>query len=217
MTFIHQSLSDRIYEYLKEGIVTNGFKPGDRLEEQDLADSLSVSRTPVREALGRLGADGLVTILPRRGALVVSLSAKDIKDIYDVRESLEVLAIELCVERMTGDDMANLERIHQEFADALDRGEFRVCFARDREFHDELMKLSSNSKLKEFYDRLAAPIQVTRLMHCENRASQESSYRQHSAILAALKERDAARAGAHMREHLRKVKADLLANQPQPA
>lgn len=217
MTFVHQSLSDRIYEYLKEGIVTNSFKPGDRLEEQGLADSLNVSRTPVREALGRLGADGLVTILPRRGALVVSLSPKDIKDIYDVREALEVLAIELGIQKLNDQSLANLERIHQEFGEALARGDFRTCFARDREFHDELMTLADNNKLKEFYERLAAGIQVTRWMHCDNYASQESSYRQHGAILDALKTRNSSLASKSMREHLSKVRADLLASQPQPA
>ncbi len=217
MAIVHQSLTDRIYEYLKEGIVTNGFKPGDRLEEQELADSLSVSRTPVREALGRLGADGLVTILPRRGALVVRLNPKDIKDIYDVREALEVLAIGLGMERLTSDELANLERIHQEFGQALEHSEFRVCFARDREFHEALMKLSCNNKLKEFYDRLGAPIQVTRWMHCENRVSQESSYREHGKILEALTKHDASLASECMRDHLRKVKADLLAGQLQPA
>jgi DNA-binding GntR family transcriptional regulator len=208
--FVHQSLTDRIYEYLKQSIVTHNLKPGERLEEQEIADTLQVSRTPVREALGRLGADGLVTILPRRGAVVVDLTAKDITDIYEVREALEVLAIQLGMAHVNDGDLARLEEIHRQFGEALERWEHKICFERDREFHDELVRLANNNKLKELYDRLGATIQVTRWMHCDNRAVQESSFQEHERILEALRQRNVDAACEGMREHIRKVKADLL-------
>jgi DNA-binding GntR family transcriptional regulator len=111
---------------------------------------------------------------------------------------------------LTDGDIANLKRIHSEFRSALDQQQYRVCFARDREFHDELMRLCDNSKLREFYDRLGATIQVTRWMHCEDHAHQESSYQQHGHILDALERRAVDDACASMRDHVEKVKADLL-------
>ena len=210
MAFVHQSLTDRIYEHIREGIVTNTLKPGTRLEELEIANSLDVSRTPVREALSRLGADGLVTISPRRGAIVVTLTDKDIEDMYQVREALETLSLQLGAPRLTPRDLADLQRLHAEFKKSLDQGEYQACCGCDRAFHDRLIILSGNNKLKELYDRLGATIQVTRWMHCNSHAHQESAYAYHSRILEALESGDGDLACARLTEHIRNVKADLL-------
>jgi DNA-binding GntR family transcriptional regulator len=210
MAFVHQSLTDRIYDHIREGIVTNTLKPGTRLEELEIANSLDVSRTPVREALGRLGADGLVTIMPRRGAIVVTLTDKDIEDMYQVREALEILSLQLGAPRLTPSDLADLQRLHVEFKKSLDQGEYQACCGRDREFHDRLIILSGNNKLKELYDRLGATIQVTRWMHCNDHVHQERAYVHHSGIIEALQSGDSDLACARLAEHIRNVKADLL-------
>ncbi len=95
---------------MREGILANRIAPGTVLQEVPLAESLGVSRGPIREALGDLAAEGLVTITPRRGAVVASLSKRDFLEAYQVREALESLAVQLAVPVMTAQDFAQLER-----------------------------------------------------------------------------------------------------------
>ncbi len=99
--FDNTTLRGRVYQHLREGILTNRIAPGTVLQEVPLAESLGVSRGPIREALGDLAAEGLVTITPRRGAVVTSLSKRDFLEAYQVREALESLAVQLAVPVMT--------------------------------------------------------------------------------------------------------------------
>lgn len=204
------TLTDRIYEVIKEGIVHQEFKPGERLLDQEIADRLKVSRTPVREAINRLGVEGLVTIIPRRGAFVVDLTLQDIKEIYEVREGLESLAVELAIPLLQDQDIALLHEALTEYAEAMEREEFVRCFELDRKFHDLMIQLSRNSKLVEINRNLGGSIQVSRWRHCRDSAKAELSLHEHQAILEALAKRDGPLASQLVREHIRKVKEDLL-------
>jgi DNA-binding GntR family transcriptional regulator len=211
------TLTDKIYQLLKENIVRHRLEPGARLLDQEIADSLNVSRTPVREALNRLGAEGLVDIVPRRGAFVVNLSDKDIKDVYEVREVLEILAIRLALPRMTDKDLAVLDEILEECATALERQDYLVCFELDRKFHDEIVRMSGNAKLAEVNTLLGGNIQTTRWRHCQDGHRQQISLQEHRGILDALKKRDADRAAEFVSHHINSVKRDLLTEQqPDP-
>jgi DNA-binding GntR family transcriptional regulator len=211
----HQTLTDRIYQLLKENIVRHRLKPGARLLDQEIAESLNVSRTPVREALNRLGTEGLVEIIPRRGAFVINLSAKDMKDIYEVREVLEVLAVRLAVPRLSDEDILGLEETLEAFSNALDRKEHLTCFELDKEFHDRIVRLSGNAKLAEINTLLGGNIQTTRWRHCQNDHRQQLSLQEHRAILDALIKRDVDLASELVSDHIRSVKKDLLTEQEQ--
>lgn len=210
MTFEYHSLTERIYQHVKERILNNGFHPGERLQEQEVADQLSVSRTPVREAINRLGAEGLLTIIPRRGVFVTKPNVKDITDIYDVREALEVLALELSIPRMTDEDNQILQQIMDEFKCAYEQQKFDRCFELDRTFHDHIIQLSNNSKLVDFNEQMGAFVSVTRLMHCDDEGLQTRTYQEHMKILQALINRDKEGAVHYLREHIRRVKNDLV-------
>jgi len=210
MPFEYQSLTDHIYQHIKELIVTNGFKPGERLQEQELADQLNVSRTPVREAISRLGAEGLLTIIPRRGVFVTKPCTKDIKDIYEVREALEVLAVELLVPKLTDRDIKNLQQLIDDFKKSFDEKQFEKCFELDRKFHDQIIKLSQNSKIVDFNTQMGAFVSVTRLMHCDDEGLQARTCQEHIDILNALTDRDLKSAVHYMRQHIRRVKNDLV-------
>jgi DNA-binding GntR family transcriptional regulator len=209
------TLKDRVYRLLKDSVIRHRFKPGERLLDQEIADNLGVSRTPVREALNRLGAEGLIEIVPRRGAFVIDLSAKDIKDIYEVREVLETLAIRLAVPRLSDEDLVALAQITEACSAALDRKDYVACFELDREFHDRVVRLSGNAKLAEINTLLGGNIQTTRWRHCQDGDRQQLSFEEHLEILEALKKRDAELASALVSDHINSVKRELLDEQQQ--
>lgn len=209
------SLTDRIYQLLKDNIVRHRLEPGARLLDYEIADSLKVSRTPVREAISKLGAEGLVDIIPRRGAFVINLSTNDIKDIYEVREALEVLAIRLGIPLLSDEGLLELEEIMDEYGTALDGETYLACFELDRKFHDQLVKLSGNAKLVEMYMQLGGNIQTTRWRHCQDGYRQRLSFEQHRAILDAVRKRDVDLAVKLVGDHINSVKRDLLAEQQQ--
>ena len=108
-------LRDVVFNTLRQGILTGELKPGERLMEIHLADKLGVSRTPIREAIHMLELEGLVTMIPRRGAVVSQITEKGIKDVLEVRRALDVLSVELACERITADELSALEKAHPTF------------------------------------------------------------------------------------------------------
>ncbi len=117
------TLSQQVYNHLRAGILDNSYPPGSPLPEEALADKLKVSRVPVREALRRLSAEGLVIIKPRQGATVSELTSKQFLDAYQVREALEVLAVRLAVPKLTPDDLDQLDMLHAAMQSAAEAGD----------------------------------------------------------------------------------------------
>src|SRR5438046_2098510 len=105
------TLWQRVYEHLREEILSERLQPGAELLEVPLSEELGVSRGPIREAIGRLAAEGLVTVKPRRGAVVRSLSKDEFLELYQVREALEIMAVRLAVPRLAPDDLAALQSL----------------------------------------------------------------------------------------------------------
>src|SRR5438128_8801086 len=110
------TLWQRAYDHLREEIIAGHLEPGAELAEVALSEQLGVSRGPVREALGRLASEGLVTVRPRRGAVVRSLSAEEFLELYQVREALEVMAVKLAVPRLHAEDFAELQGLIETMA-----------------------------------------------------------------------------------------------------
>ena len=106
----YKPLRDVVFETLRDAIITQVLKPGERLMEIQLADEMGVSRTPVREAIRKLELEGLVIMVPRKGAYVAGVSMKDIHEVYEVRAALEMLAVSLAAERITDEELDALER-----------------------------------------------------------------------------------------------------------
>src|SRR5437879_12658694 len=109
MAFENLTLWQRVYEHLREEILSEHLEPGAELQEVALSEELGVSRGPIREAIGRLAAEGLVTVRPRRGALDRSLSKDEFLELYQVREALEVMAARLAVRKLAAGDLGELE------------------------------------------------------------------------------------------------------------
>src|ERR671936_2114686 len=129
------TLWQRVYEYLREEILSEGLPPGTELQEVALADQLGVSRGPIREAIGRLAAEGLVTVRPRRGAVVRALSKEEFLEAYQVREALEVMAVRLAVPKLSGEHVAALQGLIDEMSALADAGEVQGFFEANAAFH----------------------------------------------------------------------------------
>lgn len=205
----YPNLRERVYKILKKSIIRQKFESGTRLVEKEIANKFAVSRTPVREAIGQLKAEGLVVAVPRRGIFVVHLSHKDIEDIYEVREVLETLAVRLAVSTLTDEEITKLRQILERYDAVLNTENYLLCFDLDREFHLQLVKISHNKKLIEIMENLEGSIQVSRWINCKERARKQMSSSEHKLILDALAKRDANLTSKMVAKHIKRVKEDL--------
>lgn len=204
------TLRGRVYQHLRDGILANRIAPGTLLQEVPLAESLGVSRGPIREALGDLAAEGLVTITPRRGAVVASLSKRDFLEAYQVREALEALAVQLAVPRLTEAQFAHLESTQERMVEADSRGDFLGFFDANIEFHDAWVVAAGNGKLLDVYRRLIGQMVPYRRPSALLRGGLDRSIAEHRDIIEAARDRDAERASALMLQHIQVPQRRLM-------
>ena len=201
--FDNLTLSQRVYEHLRDEILADHLLPGTELSEVALSRELEISRGPIREAMGRLAAEGLITMRPRRRAEVRSLTPQELIDAYQVREALEVMAVRLLIPRLTEADLSRLEELIDRMAEHSAEGSVREFFAASVSFHELLCELSGNPKLQEVHHRLEGEIGRFRNRTLALRGSMDDSLTEHRAILAAIRLRDADRAAALTADHIR--------------
>lgn len=142
--------TDSIYKKLEIAILTGHLKPRERLVEMELASQLNVSRFTVRKAMRELASKGLVEIIPNRGARVVDHSDNEVEDSFLVRMSLELLAAELIVNRITSDRLAGIKKIQKDYAKAVSKGMIEEMILKNEEFHRALYEATENKFLCEF-------------------------------------------------------------------
>jgi DNA-binding GntR family transcriptional regulator len=196
------TLREQVLAHLREEILSSRLEPGAELNEVALANSLGVSRGPIREALGRLAAEGLVTVTPRRGAIVTKLTKQEFMDAYQVREALESLAIRLAVPRLADEDRAELHRMSSEMRRLAQADDSSAFFEINRRFHETLVAASGNLRLQAMHEQLLG--QMGRLLRksAELRGGLGESATAHEAILEAVDAGDAERAAQLMAEHI---------------
>jgi DNA-binding GntR family transcriptional regulator len=140
----YKPLRDVIFNTIREAIIVGELKPGERLMEVQLAEKMGVSRTPVREAIRKLELEGLVEMLPRKGAHVADLSVKDIMNVLEVRSTLDGLASTLSAERITDEELKELRHVQQQFANYVEKDNLQGIIKKDVEFHDIIYRSSRN-------------------------------------------------------------------------
>ena len=209
-TLDHRTLWQRVHDHLRDEIISGGLTPGTVLHEVALAGSLGVSRGPIREALGRLGAEGLVTIRPRRGAVVRALSNEEFIEAYQVREALEMMAVRLAVPKLTAEDLAAMERLIEEMALRASAGDVQGFFEANTEFHQRFFEVAGNRMLADLYRQLRGQIDRHRLRSLELRGDLRRSIAEHTAILSAAKTGDVERAVHLACDHIRVPQIRLL-------
>jgi DNA-binding GntR family transcriptional regulator len=198
----NRTLWEQVRDRLREDILAGRLEPGTELSEVALARDFGTSRGPLREALGRLASEGLVTITPRRGAVVTQLSRQEFIDAYQVREALETLAIRLAVPLMSDAEIAHLRELCELMARAAHDDEVRLFFDTNHSFHEALVRGSRNQKLYELHRVLVGQMVPYLPRSLELRGNLRQSVKEHEAILAAIDARDAERAAELLAEHI---------------
>lgn len=198
----HATLAEQVYRYLRHEILNNTFPPDSPLPEKTLASQLHVSRVPVREALHRLAAEGLVTLRPRQGAFVSTLSPQQFLDAYRVREALEELAIKLALPNLTVTDINELGRLQGEMRQHAAASDADAFFAANRAFHALFIERSRNDYLKSIYFPLMDQMRRHISSSLGLRGGLERSIEEHQAILGAVRAGDAEEAARLLREHI---------------
>jgi len=206
----HVTLRERIYEEIVRMIVSGELPSGAPLDEKALTEMLQVSRTPFREALGTLAKEGLIEIKPYRGFFVRSFSRKETNDLYELRKTLECMAVELAVPHMSDVHIAQFERLLDEAVAALKRGDMVTYGQRDRAFHETIAELSGNAALIETLSRLALQVQIGRTIANQSREFAKRAATERDEILTAFRKRDIKKASALMRAHISDVQTAVL-------
>ncbi len=209
-----ESAAAHAYRLIREWITSGRYEEGARLREEELAGAAEISRTPVREALRKLAAEGFVEMQPRSGALVKAWSSETVRDLFNLRALLEGYAAELAATRVTDADIDALEAMNAEMIALAERGEegFLKTFSEtNTAFHCRILHLSGNAQL----EAVALPlIDLALIMRTYRRFSSErldKSCGDHVSLLAAFRARDAALAQAVMRAHI--LSAGVIAAQ----
>jgi len=199
----HATLAQQVCDVLRSRILANEYEPGFNLREEAIAVELHVSRVPVREALRQLGADGLVDLVPRHGAIVSSLSLAEFLDAYRVRESLEVLALRLAIPRLDDLDVNHLRDLEFGMEQAAACGDVEVFFALNTDFHRFFVESSGNGYLQGIYRQLLEQMRRYQSPSLTLRGGLERSLAQHREVIDAVAARDVDGAVASMSDHIR--------------
>lgn len=197
-----QGLVTRVASYLREHIVMDRFQPGQRLTERGLAGELQVSRTPLREALKILAAEGLVEILPNRGAVVADISPEDVQEKTYVLSILEQAAAPLACVYASDREIAECQALHYEMKAAFTRGDRQNYFRLNQAIHHRIVALSNNNSLIDMHGKLSRQLYRVRYLSNESNEKWGVAMDEHEAIMSALASRDSERLGEELRSHL---------------
>lgn len=205
-------LRDVVFNTLRQAILKGELAPGERLMEIQLAEKLGVSRTPIREAIRKLELEGLVLMIPRKGAEVAKISEKSLKDVLEVRRSLEELAIELACQRMSEADLKDLADAEEEFKEAIVSGNAMRIAETDEGYHDVIYNSTRNTRLVQILNNLREQMYRYRLEYIKDEDKRQILLIEHEKIFKALKNRHVAEAKAAVREHIDNQEITVLKN-----
>ncbi len=203
MAVENRTLSQQVYEHMRAEILAGTYKPAEGLNEVAVAEEMGVSRGPVREAFGRLRAEGLIEIRPHRGAVVSELSQDEFLDAYRMREVLEGFAMQLTVPRLTKDVIEALAEACDAMEQAADRNDTPGFFEANNRFHRVLVHSANNVHLTRFYDNLTAQMGRYQFVSVGLRGDLKQSITEHRQILDAVVAGEVERAVELAHAHVR--------------
>ena len=199
----HLTLEERVYRELRNLILSGEYHPGERLLYQHLAEVLGVSQTPIKGALAKLESDGYVMTISRKGTFVRELSARDIAEIFEIREMLEALAVRRICRCDSVIDYAHLKEINESFREGFSRKDLNASTEADYRFHETLIILSGNGRLVEVMNKTNVHLLSIARSSSNFYQIARGYYQMHNRIVDALEKQDAALAERLMREHVR--------------
>lgn len=204
-------LHDEVAQRLRELILDGGLAPRARVNELELAERFGISRTPLREAIKILATEGLLELLPNRGARVASISEKELDDVLEVVGTLEALAAELACRHATDDQVAEIRSLNDRMVEAWRSRDEATYFMLNRRIHEAIMAAGANPTLSTTYATLSGRIQQARYTAHKTDAQWQQAIDDHIRMVRLLEDRDGPALAALMRQHVRGKKAVIAA------
>jgi DNA-binding GntR family transcriptional regulator len=203
-------LADSVYTELRRAILDRQFDPGEPLTEHELCRRFKVSRPPVREALAKLERDQLVRVVPKKGAFVRTMSHDEIRELYQIREVLEGLALRLAAARVERAELEDFERRFDELKARGPRLDYTAVLPLGEEFHRYLLKKADNARLLELLEQIREQIRPVWTMSLMAPRRVHELLREHLGMIEALKRADVDRAERLMQRHVRRVREAIF-------
>jgi len=210
------SISDQIYERLRQQILHGEIEPGERLMQNQVAETLRASRTPVREAFRRLEQDGLVERVPQGGVRVTRLDIEAIQEVFGIRNVLEAYAVELACGRITAEEIGSLKRLVTQAGELLSSGELgretkiKRLFELNSQFHDTIYRASGNSYLMGMINSLRFIVGRLRFLGLRADSTWSRAWEEHAQLIGLLERRDKESAAHLLKTHLVNAVSDVL-------
>lgn len=206
----YKPLREVVFKSIRGAIISGVLKPGERLMEVQLAEKLGVSRTPVREAIRKLELEGLIIMLPRKGAYVADISAKDITDVLEIRAALEGLASALAASRITDEEIKELNLTAIHFHQAIEDDDFNRIVQMDIEFHDRIFKAARNERLLQINNNLREQVQRFRIMYISKSNKSKDLVKEHYGIAEAISRRNIEMADKLAKTHIENAEKYIM-------
>lgn len=203
-------LRDVVFNTLRQAILTGELKPGERLMEIHLANRLGVSRTPIREAIRKLELEGLVIMIPRRGAEVAQITEKSMNDVLEVRRSMDALCIELACERISDAELEELKKACEQFEQAVKTGDIKVIAQADVALHDIIVKATGNMRLVQLINNLSEQMYRYRFEYIKDSSQHERLVEEHRLIYDSIVRKDKETASQIAKIHIDNQKQAIM-------
>ncbi|MCM2356622.1 MAG: GntR family transcriptional regulator [Geobacteraceae bacterium] len=187
----HLTLREKILETIRDAIISGALKPGEKVAEPELAERFGISRTPIREAFRQLESEGYLTVIARKGAVVVSFSEKDVEEFYAIKSILEGYAARRACENVTPRELEKLQAINAKLLHLADDGDFKHFFKVHNDFHELFIRAADNEKLYELIMNLVGKFQRLRIASLSLPGRMHISVEEHDKIIEAFRNRDA--------------------------
>jgi DNA-binding GntR family transcriptional regulator len=214
------ALHEQVTQRLREMLVESRIAPGAKLNERELSEVLQVSRTPLREAIKRLAAEGLVELLPNRGAIALELSEADVRHTFEVMAGLEAQSGELAAERITDAELAEIKALHYEMLAAFTRRDLPAYYRLNSAIHAAINSAARNPVLSATYRQVNARLLALRFKSNQDESKWQAAVQEHEDMITALSQRDPVALRALLVRHLFNkrdvVMAQLAVRQSKP-
>lgn len=195
-------LRDVVFNTLRQAILKGELEPGERLMEIQLAERLGVSRTPIREAIRKLELEGLVNMVPRKGAEVASITEKDLNDVLEVRCTLEELAVELACNKITKEQIDSLNVALDEFREVCHNQQLTEIAEKDVKFHDIIFEATGNTRLIQMLSNLREQMYRYRVEYLKDKHLYDRLIKEHESIAKNIIESNVEEAKKDIRNHI---------------
>ncbi len=179
-------LRDVVFNNLRDAILNGSLKPGERLMENHLAEKLGVSRTPVREALRMLEIEHLVELIPRKGAQVLDLSTTDLRNVLEIRSTLEALALKLACGNVPKEKIQKLKDLNEAFIENFDKKDYEGAARCDEEFHNIILECTGNDRLVQILSNLRLQVYRYRIVYIKIADNLDTIIKHHSDMVYAI-------------------------------